>query len=112
MSRHSQFASPRTENPLHRADAGISKEMIDVRGAALTALIAALEFAGRRCEVIGIEQFDVTREQIAAVHEFVADNRRSVPPVLLLFDHRHAEGTGASAVRSHGAHGAVQSGTG
>jgi len=40
--------------------------MIYVRSAALTALIAALEFAGRRCEVIGIEQFDVTREQSAA----------------------------------------------
>jgi hypothetical protein len=83
--------------------------MIYVRGAALTALIAALEFAGRPYEVIGTEQFDVTREQIAAVLEFVADNRRSdVPPVLLLFDHGHAEGPGASAVRSHGAHGAVQ----
>jgi hypothetical protein len=51
--------------------------MIYVRGAALTALIAALEFAGRPCEVIGIEPFDVTREQIAAVLELVADNLRS-----------------------------------
>jgi hypothetical protein len=33
--------------------------MIYVRRAALTALIAALEFAGRPSEVIGIEQFDV-----------------------------------------------------
>jgi len=106
MSSRSQFASGEY---LHRAGAGISKEMIYVRGAALTTLIAALEFAGRPCEVIGIEQLGVTREQIAVVLEFVADNRRSdVPPVLLLFDDGHAEGPGASAVRSHGAHGAVQ----
>ena len=55
--------------------------MIYVRGAALTALIAALEFAGWPCEVIGIEQFDVTREQITAVLDFVAQSLRteSVP---------------------------------
>lgn len=53
--------------------------MIYVRGAALTALIAALEFAGRPCEVIGIEQFDVTREQITAVLDFVAQSLCTEP---------------------------------
>jgi hypothetical protein len=51
----------------------------DLRAAcALTALTAAREFAGRACEVIiGIEQFDVTRKQIVAVLESVADNLRT-----------------------------------
>src|SRR3970040_2461441 len=41
-----------------------------------------------------IEQFDVTREQVAAVLEFVAQSLRAsdFPPVLILFDHGTPKG--------------------
>ena len=51
-----------------------------------------------------MEQFDVTREQVTAVLEFVAESLRSeVPPVLVLFDHGTPKGL-AHALSEHTVH--------
>lgn len=52
-----------------------------------------------------IEQFDVTREQVTAVLEFVAQSLRAidVPPVLVLFDHGTRKGL-ARALSGHSVH--------
>ena len=52
-----------------------------------------------------IEQFDVTREQVMAVLEFVAESLRAdpSPPVLVLFDHGTPKGL-ARALSGHTVH--------
>ena len=52
-----------------------------------------------------IEQFDVTRDQVLAVLEFVAKSLRAdpVPPVLILFDHGTPKGL-AGALSGHAVH--------
>jgi uncharacterized protein (DUF433 family) len=56
-----------------------------------------------------MEQFDVTREQITAVLEFVAQSLRAdpAPPVLILFDHGTPKGACPSVVWAHRPHGAI-----